>query len=56
MAYIVQNKINNELAWNATSQSWEAEDFDTFNDDSLPLPQNGEWIQVYFPVNKEEEA
>ena len=46
MAYIVQNKINNELAWNATSQSWEAEDFDTFNDDSLPLPQNGEWIEV----------
>tara|TARA_B100000519_G_C14017667_1_gene331818 strand:+ start:516 stop:683 length:168 start_codon:yes stop_codon:yes gene_type:complete len=49
MAYIIQNKMDPELAWNNTSQSWEAEDFDTFNDDSLPLPQNGKWIQV---INK----
>ena len=46
MAYIIQNKMDSELAWNGTSQSWESEDFDTFNDDNLPLPKNGEWVEV----------
>ena len=57
MGYIIQNKINNELAWNDTSRSWETEDFDTFNThekQSLSLPKNGRWVEVMNKCDEEE--
>jgi len=61
MGWIIENKdVPNPDslhadAWNATNESWEAEDFDTFTDverETLNLPIGGEWVQV--PWNVEE--
>ena len=53
MGYIIENKNENHIAWNATSQSWEAEDFDTFSTDdteNLTLPTNGKWVKVPWSI------
>ena len=49
MGYIIQNKSDQELAWNDTTQSWESEDFDTFSNqdrETLTLPLDGVWVRV----------
>ena len=53
MGYIIENKSNQELAWNNTTQSWESEDFDTFSNqdkETLTLPVNGKWIKVFWDL------
>ena len=57
MGYIIENKSDQELAWNNTTQSWESEDFDTFSNrdrESLMLPTNGKWVRVPWNLEKEE--
>ena len=47
MRYIIENKIDQELAWNSTTQSWESEDFDIFSAEdreTITLPTNGKWM------------
>jgi len=55
MGWIIENKDApnpdswQKDAWNATNESWEAEDFDTFTDEereTLNLPTGGEWVQL----------
>ena len=49
MGYIIQNKSDQELAWNDTTQSWESEDFDTISNhdrETLTLPLDGVWVRV----------
>lgn len=53
MGWIIEHKYAhpNDIsdAWNATSESWEPEDFDTFTDverETLTLPVDGVWELV----------
>lgn len=53
MGYIIQNKFDQELSWNDTTQSWESEDFDTFSNQDRELPFNGKWIKVLWNLEVE---
>jgi len=56
MGYIIQNKSDQEFAWNDTTKSWESEDFDTFSNhdrETITLPVNGRWVKVSWNLEVE---
>jgi hypothetical protein len=52
-AWIIINRTDPDLGWNAANQTWEADDYDTFSDDEKEnsqdpalMPADGKWIPV----------
>lgn len=47
MGLIIVKEDNDQLCWNASTQSWETDDYDTFKDQTdTDLPPGGRWEVV----------